>query len=160
MKEQLKIDFEKLLKSLNFSKENIEFKRKNFNNFVEKGFPNKREENWKFSDLNQIISKNIKNLSFYNDLSKPNKINKSIFVDSLEHNKLVFVNGRIEKIEFDYEEKNKIEILDDLVIEKANNNNNSLLFLNNAFASKYFKLIVKKNYSLKKPLVIYNITNN
>lgn len=89
MKEQLKIDFEKLLKSLNFSKENIEFKRKNFNNFVEKGFPNKREENWKFSDLNQIISKNIKNLSFYNDLSKPNKINKSIFVDSLEHNKLV-----------------------------------------------------------------------
>jgi Fe-S cluster assembly protein SufD len=159
MKEQLKIDFEKLLKSLNFSKENIEFKRKNFNNFVEKGFPNKREENWKFSDLNQIISKNIKNLSFYNDLSKPNKINKSIFVDSLEHNKLVFVNGRIEKIEFDYEEKNKIEILDDLVIEKANNNNNSLLFLNNAFASKYFKLIVKKNYSLKKPLVIYNITN-
>ena len=77
----------------------------------------------------------------------------------MEHNKLVFVNGRIEKIEFDYEEKNKIEILDDLVLEKTNNTNNSLLFLNNAFVSKYFKIIVKKNYSLKKPLVIYNITN-
>ena len=69
MEEQLKIDFEKLLEKSNFSKKNIEIKRKNFNNFIEKGFPNKREENWKFSDLNQIISKNIKNLSFYNDLS-------------------------------------------------------------------------------------------
>ncbi len=159
MKEQLKIDFEKLLETSNFSKNNIEIKRKNFDNFIEKGFPNKREENWKFSDLNQIISKNIKNLSFYNDLSKPNKIDQSIYIDGLEHNKLVFVNGRIEKIEFDYEEKNKIEILDDLVLEKSNNTNNSLLFLNNAFVSKYFKLIVKKNYSLRKPLVIYNITN-
>ena len=159
MEEQLKIDFEKLLEKSNFSKKNIEIKRKNFNNFIEKGFPNKREENWKFSDLNQIISKNIKNLSFYNDLSKPNKIDQSTFIDGLEHNKLVFVNGRIEKIEFDYEEKNNIEILDDLVLETPNNANNSLLFLNNAFVSKFFKLIVKKNYSLKKPLVIYNITN-
>ena len=159
MEEQLKIDFEKFLENTNFSKKNVEIKRKNFNNFIEKGFPNRREENWKFSDLNQIISKNIKNLSFYHDLSKPNKIDQPIFIDGLEHNKLVFVNGRIEKIEFDYEEKNKIEILDDLVLEKPNNANNSLLFLNNAFVSKYFKIIVKKNYFLQKPLVIYNITN-
>ncbi len=159
MEEQLKIDFEKLLENSNFSKKNAEIKRKNFDNFIEKGFPNRREENWKFSDLNQIISKNIKNLSFYNDLSKPNKIDQSIYIDGLEHNKIVFVNGRIEKIEFDYEEKNKIEILDDLVLEKSNNTTNSLLFLNNAFVSKYFKLIIKKNYSLQKPLVIYNITN-
>ena len=149
MEEQLKIDFEKLLEKSNFSKKNIEIKRKNFNNFIEKGFPNKREENWKFSDLNQIISKNIKNLSFYNDLSKPNKIDQSTFIDGLEHNKLVFINGRIEKIEFDYEEKNNIEILDDLVLEKPNNANNSLLFLNNAFVSKFFKLIVKKTIHLK-----------
>ena len=159
MEEQLKIDFEKFLENTNFSKKNVEIKRKNFNNFIEKGFPNRREENWKFSDLNQIISKNIKNLSFYHDLSKPNKIDQSIFIDGLEHNKIVFVNGRIEKIEFDYEEKNKIEILDNLVLEKTNNTNNSLLFLNNAFVSKYFKIIVKKNYFLQKPLVIYNITN-
>ncbi len=160
MEEQLKIDFEKLLEKSNFSKKNVEIKRENFNNFIEKGFPNKRQENWKFSDLNQIISKNIKNLSFYNDTSKPNKIDKAIFFDGLEHNKIIFVNGRIEKIEFDYEEKNKIEILDNLVLERSNNINNSLLFLNNAFVSKYFKIIIKKNYSLKKPLVIYNITND
>ncbi len=159
MKEQLKIDFEKLLENSNFSKKNIEVKRKSFNDFLEKGFPNKREENWKFSDLNQIISKNIKNLSFYSDLSKPSEIDQSIFIDGLEHNKLVFVNGRIENIDFNHEEKNNIEILDDLDLKKTNNINNSLLHLNNAFVSKYFKIIVKKNYTLKRPLVIYNITN-
>ena len=31
--------------------------------------------------------------------------------------------------------------------------------VNNAFANKHYKLIVKKNYTLNKPLVIYNITN-
>ncbi len=160
MEEQLKIDFEKLLKKSNFSKKNIEIKKKNFNNFIEKGFPNKREENWKFSDLNQIISRNITNLSFYNDPSKQNKIDQSIFINGLEHNKIVIVNGRIEKIEFNYEEKNKIEILDNLDLEKFDNTNNSLLFLNNAFVDKYFKIIVKKNYSLRKPLVIYYTTSD
>ena len=72
MEEQLKIDFEKLLEKSNFSKKNIEIKRKNFNNFIEKGFPNKREENWKFSDLNQIIKNNIGEISFYNDQTSTN----------------------------------------------------------------------------------------
>jgi len=64
MEEQLKIDFENFIKRSKFSSKNIEAKRENFNHFFKKGFPNKREENWKFSDLNQIISKNIKKLSF------------------------------------------------------------------------------------------------
>ena len=34
-------------------------KKKIFNRFIEQGFPNKRIEDWKFSDLNQIIKKNI-----------------------------------------------------------------------------------------------------
>ena len=159
MKEQLKIDFEEILKISNFSEKDIKFKKNYLNKFIESGFPSRKLENWKFLDLNQIIKKDIGELSFYNDYSVTNKVDTSIFIDGLEHNKLVFVNGRIEKIEFDYEEKNKIEILDDLFLEKPKNANNSLLFLNNAFVSKFFKLIIKKNYSLKKPLVIYNITN-
>ena len=37
---------------------------------------------------------------------------------------------------------------------------NSLIDLNNAFTNKVFKILVKKNYSLKKPLIIYHLTNN
>ena len=48
--------------------QDINSRKKNFNQFVENGFPNKRVEDWKFSDLNQIISSNIENLCFHSDL--------------------------------------------------------------------------------------------
>ena len=118
MKEQLKIDFEKILMISDFSKKDIEIKKNYLNKFIESGFPNKNHENWKFSDLNQIIKKKIGALSFYNDYSLSNEVNSSDFIDGLEHNKIVFINGRVEKIDFRYEEKDKIEILDQLEIKK------------------------------------------
>ena len=159
MKDQLKIDFEKILKISNFSKKNINLKKNNFDKFVERGFPSRKIENWKFIDLSQIIKKNIEELSFYNDYSITNKIDTSIFIDGLEHNKIIFINGRIEKIDFDYEDKNQIEIYDDIEIKDNIKNENSLINLNNAFSNKNYKILVKKNYSIKKPLIIYHLTN-
>jgi Fe-S cluster assembly protein SufD len=159
MTEQLQLDFDKIIKTSNISKKNIDSKRNHLKKFIESGFPNRKQEDWKFLDISQIIKKNIKNLSFFNDYSLPNKIDSSIFVDGLEHNKIIFINGRIEKIDFSYEEKNNIEINDEINTELTLKNENSLIDLNNAFTNKVFKIIVKKNYSLKKPLIIYHITN-
>ena len=159
MKEQLKIDFEKILKISNFSKKDIKFKKDQLDKFIENGFPGKRLENWKFLDLNQIINKNIENISFFNDYSTTNKIDTSIYIDGLEHNKIIFINGRIEKIEFSYEDKNQIEIYDDIKSEDNFSVKNSLINLNNAFSNKYYKILVKKSYSIKKPLIIYHLTN-
>ena len=159
MKEQLKIDFEKILELSDFSEKDIGYKKDHLNKFIENGFPSKKQENWKFLDLNQIIKKNISELSFYNDYSKTNKIDTSIFIDGLEHNKIIFINGRIEKIDFNYEDKNQIEIDDDIEIKDHFDYNNSLISLNNAFVNKYYKILIKKDYSLKKPLIIYHLTN-
>ena len=159
MTEQLQIDFDKITKSLGISEKDKEFKRKYLKKFIESGFPNKKKENWKFLDINQIIKKNIGDLSFFNDYSSPNKIDSTIFVDGLEHNKIIFINGRIEKIDFNYEDKNKIEISDEIEKKFLFDNDNSLLDLNNAFTNKTFKIVVKENYSLKKPLIIYHTTN-
>ncbi len=159
MKEQLKIDFEKILELSDFSEKDIGYKKDHLNKFIDNGFPSKKQENWKFLDLNQIIKKNISELSFYNDYSKTNKIDTSIFIDGLEHNKIIFINGRIEKIDFNYEDKNQIEINDDIEIKDHFDYNNSLISLNNAFVNKYYKILVKKDYSLKKPLIIYHLTN-
>ena len=159
MTEQLQLDFDKIIKTSNISKKNIDSKRNHLKKFIESGFPNRKQEDWKFLDISQIIKKNIKNLSFFNDYSLPNKIDSSIFVDGLEHNKIIFINGRIEKIDFSYEEKNNIEINDEINTELTLKNENSLIDLNNAFTNKVFKIIVKKNYSLKKPLIIYHTTN-
>ena len=80
--------------------------------------------------------------------------------DELEHNKIVFINGRIEKIDFDYEKKDKIEIIDELEIKHRSNKFNSLIDLNKAFTNKSYKILIKKDYKLAKPLIIYHTTND
>ena len=159
MEEQLKIDFEKSFKNSSFSTKNINVKKEFLNKFIKEGLPNKSLENWKFSDISQIIKKEIGDLSFYNDISSPSKIDPSIYLNGLEQNSIVFVNGRPEKIDFQFEEKNKLEILDDFELNKDYSNINSLINLNNAFVDKSFKIVIKENYSFKKPLVIYHYTN-
>ena len=159
MKEQLKIDFNKIQEVSNFSNRDIEIKKSYLNKFIENGFPNRKQENWKFLDLNQIISNNISDLSFYNDYSIENKIDPSIFIDDLEHNKIIFINGRVEKFDFSYEDKKQIEIIEDSYTTDKSENNNSLIDLNIALSNKHFKILIKKGYSLKKPLIIYHLTN-
>ena len=160
MKEQLQKDFDNTIKNLTLSQRDIEIKKFYLDNFINKGFPNKKEEDWKFSDLNQIIKKNIGELSFYSDYTFTNKVDTSAFVDGLEHNKIVFINGRIEKIDFDYEKKDQIEIIDQSETINKFNNNSSLSDLNSAFTNKSFKIVVKKGYQLTKPLIIYHTTNS
>ena len=159
MKEQLKIDFNKIQEVSNFSNRDIEIKKSYLNKFIENGFPNRKQENWKFLDINQIISNNISDLSFYNDYSIENKIDTTIFIDDLEHNKIIFINGRIEKIDFSYEDKKQIEIIEDSYTIDKSENNNSLIDLNIALSNKHFKILIKKGYSLKKPLIIYHLSN-
>ena len=93
-------DFDNTIRNLTLSQQDIEIKKFYLDNFIHRGFPNRREEDWKFSDLNQIIKKNIGEISFYNDYTTTNKVDTSVFVDGLEHNKIVFINGRIETVSY------------------------------------------------------------
>ncbi len=160
MKEQLQKDFDNTIRNLTLSQKDIEIKKFYLDNFINKGFPNRKEEDWKFSDLKQIIKKNIGELAFYSDYTSTNKVDTSAFVDGLEHNKIVFINGRIEKIDFDYEKKDQIEIIDQSETINKFNNNSSLSDLNSAFTNKSFKIVVRKGYQLLKPLIIYHTTNS
>ena len=160
MSEQLQSDFDKLVKTSKFSNEEIKLKKNFLNNFIKNGFPNRKQEDWKFLDISQIIKKNISDLSFFNDYSQSNKIDPSVLVDVLEHNKIIFINGKIEKIDFNFEDQNKIEIIDETKKDISFDYENSLIDLNSAFTDKVFKILIKKNYSLKKPLIIYHSTND
>ena len=160
MTEQIKIDFEKTIKASDLSEKDINLKKKFLNNFITNGFPSKKLENWKFLDISQIIKKDIGELSFFNDYSPLNKLDESVFVKDLEHNKIVFINGKVERINFKYEDQDKIEINESSKLEDKFKNSNSLIDLNNAFINKIYKILVKKDYSLKKPLIVYHLTNN
>ncbi|MDA8918880.1 SufD family Fe-S cluster assembly protein [Candidatus Pelagibacter sp.] len=159
MIDQLKTDFDKTVTNLKLSNKNLEIRKKNLSQFSENGFPNKRIEDWKFSDLNQIISSNIKNLNFYNNLSSE-KVDEAIFVSKFKHNKIIFVNGIISNIDLSYEDETKVSISRNLDFNEDYNETNPLISLNNAFSSSYIGIIVKESYSFKCPLIIYNITNN
>ena len=155
--EQLKVDFDKIIESLKLSEESINSRKKNFNRFVENGFPNKRAEDWKFSDLNQIISSNIENLSFHTDLEL-GEIDETIFIDKFTHNKIIFLNGEISRVDFSFEDDTKVLITRDLNQKENSKKVNPLVSLNNALIASYIGVTVKENYSLNKPLIIYNIT--
>ena len=153
MQNEIKSIFEKSLNEGDFSSSQKNIKEKSFNRFIEQGFPNKRIEDWKFSDLNQIISANFENLDF----SKKN-IDKNVDVDLInefEHNKIIFVDGNISKIDFNHEDKDKFSLKHDLELDEQLNEN-ALLNLNTAFLSSYIKFTVKKGYQFQKPLILYN----
>jgi len=130
MQSEIKSNFEKSLKEGNFSSSQKDIKEKNFNKFIEQGFPNKRIEDWKFSDLNQIISTNFENLDFS---KKDDQSSIDVdFIHEFEHNKIVFINGRVSKIDLSYENENKIILNQDFELDE-DLSKNVLINLNTAF---------------------------
>ena len=83
------------------------FRIKNLKLFNNAGFPNKRLEDWKFSDFQSIVDKNFKKLDTRATHSKKEKID---FIKDFEHNYILLINGNLHSSNFDYEEKNKIKI--------------------------------------------------
>ena len=148
----------KIDKIKDLTSEEISLRKKNLDLFYQTGFPNKKDEDWKFSDLNSILSNNFNKIA-NNDFLPREKEFK--IIDEFEHNFISLFNGKLISKDFSYEEKNKILInnfnyKDDLVLDSKN----SLYFLNNALATGGFSLEISKNYKLKKPLVVYNNFSN
>ena len=157
MENNIKLNFENYLNEKNFSSSQKEIKENNFDNFIKNGFPNKRIEDWKFSDLKQIIVTNFDNIDF-SKKEKQSNIDENLTVD-LEHNKIVFIDGIISKIDFSYENEEKIVVEQNSNLEKELSEN-SLLNLNTAFVSDYTKILVKSGYQFKKPLILFNFLSN
>ena len=159
MEKKIIKDFEDTFKK-SLLDDQVKFKKEFLNKFIKEGFPSRKLESWKFSDLNQIINNNIENLNFYNDIKKTYKIDESIYLNNIEHNSLVFLNGKLEKINLKYEDGKKLKIQEETTIENTKFQNNALINLNNAFVINNYKICVEKNYKVKKPLIIYHVTNN
>ena len=148
--------------SYDFSIENIKnlspeekiSRKKSLDLFYESGFPTKKVEDWKFTDLNSILNKNFNSISNEVDLESTKELE---IIKNFEHNYIFLTNGRIISTSFAYEEKNKILIKDFDQKEPFNfDPGNTLTLLNSALSLGGFSLEVTKNYKLKKPLVIYN----
>ena len=139
---------------IGLSSEEKEFRNKELDLFDKNGFPNKREEAWKFTDLNTILSKNFTNIT--NDYISL-KEKKFELIKEFDHNYLFVLDGKLVSNEFKFEDKNKVSIKEyDYKKKLSLRNQNSLNLLNNALASGGYCLEISKNYKFRKPLVVYN----
>ena len=102
-----KIKSNEVSKIGNFNAKEKEFRLQNLDNFNRNGFPNKRSEDWKFSDLREIVSKNFKKLDLK---SVKNDVQTVDFIKEFDHNFIIIINGELTSSSFKFEEKNKIKV--------------------------------------------------
>ncbi len=155
MIENFKINSSEIDKIKKISKEERNFRINNLNFFNEKGFPNKRQEDWKFSDLKEIVQKNFKKLNVNKVNSKVKKVN---LIKDFDHNYIEVINGELKSSNFKYEETNKIKIKNfknENFLQESKGN--PLICLNHALSDKGYHIEIEDNYKLKKALIIYNV---
>ncbi len=139
---------------IGLSSEEKEFRNKELDLFDKNGFPNKRDEAWKFTDLNAILSKNFANIT--NDYISF-KEKKFELIKEFDHNYLFVLDGKLVSNQFRFEDKNKVSVKEyDYKKQISVSNQNSLNLLNNALASGGYSVEISKDYKFKKPLVVYN----
>ena len=104
MEQLFNIDLKKISTS---SKKELDERKKNLNLFLESGLPNKKSEDWKFTDFNAIIKNNFKSIVNNQEFT----FNKQIeLIKDFEHNHILLVNGSYKSCDMKFEEKEKIQI--------------------------------------------------
>jgi|TARA_B100001964_G_scaffold137772_1_gene151926 Fe-S cluster assembly protein SufD len=163
------LNFNKFQKTNQSGSELNNIRIKNFNIFKKKGFPSKKEENWKYTDLKTILFNNLNKLEIPKN-KKTSQYNSEQLLENFQHNQIILVNGDFVSSNFSFEAEEKIKIkslkmvLKDKKIFKKiinyfTNQQNSLVSLNHALVNDGIFLEIEDNYSFKKPLVIYNFFN-
>jgi len=151
MENLFNIDIKKISSS---SKKEELYRKENFDLFLKNGLPNKKNENWKFTDLNFIIKKNFKKLTNNDNFEFDKKVE---LINDFDHNSIILVNGIFKSYDIKFEDKDKLKIESLNSLENINNqSNNNLHYLNKALSLGGFNLEVQKNYKCKKPIIIYN----
>jgi len=163
------LNFDEFQKANQSGSELNDIRIKNLNIFKKKGFPSKREENWKYTDLKTILSNNLNKLEIPNN-KKTSQYNNEWLLKNFQHNQIILVNGDFVSSNFNFEDKEKIKIKplkmvlnDKKDFEKIRDyftdQQNSLTSLNHALVNDGIFLEIEDNYSLNKPLIIYNFFN-
>ena len=153
--ENLQFNIEKIK---NISLEEKKSRKESLNIFNKEGFPNKRLEEWKFTDFNKIINDNFNDLSSFQQVKNLDTIDE---LKDFEHNSIILINGVFQSSRLNFENQKKIEIkkYTHRLIKKATTSN-SLINLNDALFEGGFSLEILNNYKFNKPVIIYNYFND
>ena len=154
MMQNFDINSKQIDKIKKITPEEKNFRIKNLKLFNAVGFPNKKLEDWKFSDFKNIVDANFDLLDTKEVSHSDSKID---LLKDFEHNYIFLINGNLFSSNFDHEDITQIKIgpYDKSIDYQVSKN--PLVCLNHALAENGYSLEVKENYKFKKVLVIYNI---
>ncbi len=137
----------------------LKLREEKLNYFKKKGFPNRRLEEWKFTDLEKILRENFKELNNEKSINK----NQNIIDLGFKHNSITLINGKLDSFNFkieNFKDKNYSPINElefDLLFNFVNESKeNSMQNLNTALYEGGFKLDINSEYKFKYPIVIFN----
>ena len=102
------LNFDEFQKTTQSTSELNNIRIKNLNIFKEKGFPSKKEENWKYTDLKTILSNNLNKLEIPKN-NKTSQYNNGWLLKNFQHNQIILVNGDFVSSNFSFEVEEKIK---------------------------------------------------
>jgi len=163
------LNFDEFQKANQINGELDDIRIKNYNIFQKKGFPSKKEESWKYTDLKTLLYNNLNKLEILNN-KKNSQYHDKWLLKNFQHNQIILANGEFISSTFSFEAKDKIKIkpLRTVLKDKKNfekikeffdDQKNSLTSLNHALVNDGIFLEIEDDYLFNKPLVIYNFFN-
>jgi len=160
-----KPQFETFLQSQSDESQAMQDIRKDaFNNFLNLGYPTKKHENWRFTNLTSIAKTEYQFSS-----GKTSIIDDNIIKNHSINNchRIVFINGMfnvrlsaIDDITKQITIRNIADTFSDLTRNSNEYNTNPFILLNKAFVTGGYYIDIDSNYISEKPIHILNIISD
>ena len=149
--ENIKVNFDSFIQSLESNPDDVEFRKKSFNHFLTNGFPKAKDEQWKYSPLTKDLNKFLSV-----EFSKSAKQNfPEELKENYDHYPIVFIDGNLQ---LDNVQENGLKIVKNEKFLKSvkKEGTNPVLNFTNAFADEGYLIEVEPNTVISKPIVVYN----
>ena len=90
--ENIKVNFDSFIQSLESNPDDIEFRKKSFNHFLTNGFPKAKDEQWKYSPLTKDLNKFL-SVEFGKSAEQnfPEELK-----ENYDHYPIIFIDGNLQ----------------------------------------------------------------
>ena len=153
-------EFEKILNRDYFSKDLHPYRKDAFSQLTKEGFPNKKWEEWRFTNLSKIIKGGYR-ISESNDAPKQDDFLDTYNLDKIDT--IVIYNGHYIKDLSSAPEGIKLLNGEEYLSQNNNKfeciNNSPFDLLNTAFVDSGINIVVEKNKNIKNPIRILFLAN-
>tara|TARA_X000000368_G_scaffold392909_1_gene358165 strand:- start:644 stop:1909 length:1266 start_codon:yes stop_codon:yes gene_type:complete len=153
-------EFEKILNRDYFSKDLHPYRKDAFSQLTKEGFPNKKWEEWRFTNLSKIIKGGYR-ISESNDAPKQDDFLDTYNLDKIDT--IVIYNGHYIKDLSSAPEGIKLLNGEEYLSQNNNKfeciNNSPFDLLNTAFVDSGINIVVEKNKNIKNPIRILFLSN-